>query len=72
MTKFFTPRVRRWIYSVCIAAVPVLVYFQLLPAEAAPTILPLILAVLNVPAQEVSVPVAQAIDTYEPDSEHGQ
>lgn len=44
----FTPTVRRYIYGVCIAAVPVLIYFQLLPAEAAPVILPLILAILNV------------------------
>lgn len=48
MSKFFTPTVRRWIYGVSIAAVPVLVYFKVLPAEAAPVILPLVLAVLNV------------------------
>jgi hypothetical protein len=34
--------------GVCIAAVPVLIYFGLLPAEAAPVLLPLVLAILNV------------------------
>lgn len=48
MSKYFTPKVRRWIYGVCIALVPVLVYFQLLPADASPVILPLILAILNI------------------------
>lgn len=48
MKKILTPTVRRYIYGVCIATVPVLVYFNLLPPEAAPVILPLVLAVLNV------------------------
>jgi hypothetical protein len=48
MNKLFTPAVRRYIYGVCIAAVPVLVYFDLLPPEAAPVLLPLVLALLNV------------------------
>lgn len=48
MKNPFTPKVRRWIYGVCIAAVPVLVYARVIPPEAAPVILPLILAVLNV------------------------
>lgn len=48
MDKLTTPRVRGYIYGVCIAAVPVLIYFRLLPAEAAPVILPLVLAILNV------------------------
>ncbi len=48
MSKILSPAVRRYIYGVCIAAVPVLIYFQLLPAEAAPVILPLVLAILNV------------------------
>lgn len=52
MNKLFSPRGRRYIYGVCIAAVPVLVYFDLLPAEAAPVILPLVLAVLNVNDEE--------------------
>lgn len=69
---FLSPAVRRWVYGVCIAAVPVAVYFGWLPAEASPVILPLILAVLNVPAEEVRVPVAQSIDTYAEDPEHGQ
>lgn len=39
------PTVRRYIYGV---AVPVLIYFELPPAEAAPVILSLVLAILNV------------------------
>lgn len=46
--SIFTPTVRRYLYGICIAAVPVLVYFELLPPEAAPIILPLVLAILNV------------------------
>lgn len=57
MNKVFSPAGRRWIYGVCIAAVPVLVYFDLLPPDAAPVILPLVLALLNVndpaPVQDV-------------------
>lgn len=41
-------KTRKYIYGVCIAAVPVLIYFKLLPAEAAPVILPLVMAILNV------------------------
>ncbi|MFS6529699.1 hypothetical protein V8Z69_07475 [Microbacterium aurugineum] len=48
MNKVFNSKVRKWLYGVCIAAVPVLVYFKLLPPEASPIILPLVLAVLNV------------------------
>ncbi|GMM94764.1 hypothetical protein [Microbacterium sp. MTN4-26] len=48
MKKFLTPAIRRYVYGVCIAAVPVLIYFDLLPADAAPVILPLVLAILNV------------------------
>jgi hypothetical protein len=48
MKKLLTPTVRKYIYAVCIAALPVLVYLQLLPLEALPVILPLILAILNV------------------------
>lgn len=48
VSDVLSPKVRRWLYGVCIAAVPVLVYFKLLPPEAAPVILPLVLAVLNV------------------------
>jgi len=48
MKKLFSPRGRRYIYGVCIAAVPVLVYAKVLPPESAPIILPLVLAVLNV------------------------
>lgn len=48
MQKILSANVRRYVYGICIAAVPVLVYFDLLPPEAAPVILPLVLAILNV------------------------
>lgn len=48
MNKVFNRKTRKWMYGVCIAAVPVLVYFKLLPPEASPVILPLVLAILNV------------------------
>lgn len=54
MNKILSPATRRWVYGVCIAAVPVLVYFKLLPPEAAPVILPLVLAVLNVTDTETN------------------
>ena len=48
MKKLLSPTVRKYIYGVCIAALPVAVYLQLLPLEALPVILPFILAILNV------------------------
>lgn len=48
MSKLFSPKGRRYIYGVCIAAVPVLVYFKVIPPESTPVILPLILALLHV------------------------
>lgn len=47
MSRILNRTVRGYIYAVCIAAVPVLVYFDLIPAEAAPVVLPLVLALLN-------------------------
>jgi hypothetical protein len=48
MTKLFSPTGRKYIYAILIAAVPVLIYTGLIPAEAAPIILPLVLAIMNV------------------------
>lgn len=67
MSKFLTPKVRKYIYGVCIAAVPVLIYFKLLPAEAAPVLLPLVLAVLNVQEDPTAT-----VTVYAPDAGHGQ
>lgn len=64
MNKVFNPAARRWIYGVCIAAVPVLVYFKLLPPEAAPVLLPLVLAVLNV-SDPGEVAVLESFDSDE-------
>lgn len=56
MNKVLSPAARRWLYGVCIAAVPVLVYFKLLPPEASPVILPLVLAILNVNESDADSP----------------
>lgn len=58
MRKLLSSKGRKYIYGVCIAAVPALVYFGLLPNEAAPIILPLILALLNISEDEVAAPDA--------------
>lgn len=52
MRNIFTRSVRKWIYAVAAAAVPVLVYFGLLDIEASPIILPFILALLNLTPEE--------------------
>lgn len=48
MNKYLTPTVRRWIYGLAIAALPLLVYFGLVEPEAAPLWLAFVLALLNV------------------------
>jgi hypothetical protein len=61
MNKIFTRTVRKYIYGVCIAAVPVLIYVGWLPAEAAPIILPLVLALLNLSPEEALTPEDQPL-----------
>lgn len=51
-TKFLTPKIRRWIYGMAVAAAAVLTFYGVLPVEAAPLWLALVLAILNVPADE--------------------
>lgn len=46
--KHLTPAVRRWIYRVALAALPVLIYFGLVELEAAPLWLAFVVALLNV------------------------
>lgn len=48
MKTLTSSKFRKWLYGVCIAAVPVAVYAGWLPPEASPIILPLVLAILNV------------------------
>lgn len=48
MSKFVTPAVRRWLYGIAIAFVPLAVYLGWLEPEASPIVIPLILAILNV------------------------
>ena len=47
MKQIFTRPVRKWIYGIAIAAVPVLVYLRAMEPAAAALVLPLILAILN-------------------------
>lgn len=48
MNRFLTPAVRRWIYGLAIAALPLLIYFGLVEPEAAPLWLAFVVALLNV------------------------
>lgn len=43
-----SPNVRKWIYGIAIAFVPLAAYLGWIEPEAIPLVLPLILAVLNV------------------------
>lgn len=53
--KLFKKSVRRYIYLVFVALIPVAVYFGVIPPEASVVILPLILALLNLtPDEEVT------------------
>ena len=56
MKKLLTKNVRKGIYLVCAAALPILVYYGVLDPEALPLILPLILALLNLSPDEVEAP----------------
>jgi len=46
--KYLTPVVRKWLYSLCLAALPLLIYFGLVELEAAPLWLAFVVALLNV------------------------
>lgn len=48
MTRILTPAIRRWLYGIAIAFVPLAVYLGWLEPEASPLVLPLVLAILNV------------------------
>ena len=52
MSKYLTPTIRRWIYSLALAALPVLIFYGLVAPEAAPLWLAFVLALVNVPADE--------------------
>jgi len=43
-----TPTVRRWLYGLAIAALPLLIYFGLVEPEASPLWLAFVVALLNV------------------------
>ena len=51
MNRYLTPVVRRWVYGLALAALPVLVYYGLVAVEAAPLWLAFVLALLNVPTE---------------------
>lgn len=48
MKKYLTPTVRRWVYGIGLAALPVLVFYKLVDPAASPLWLALLLALLNV------------------------
>ncbi|MCR1785290.1 hypothetical protein KVF89_22310 [Nocardioides carbamazepini] len=51
-TKILTPTVRRWIYGIAVAAAAVLTFYGVIPIEAAPLWLALVMALLNVPSDD--------------------
>lgn len=48
MSKYLSPVVRRRIYGVCIASLPLLIHFDIVEPEAAPLWLAFVIAILNV------------------------
>lgn len=48
MNTYLTPAVRRYIYGLALAALPVLIYFGMVELEAAPLWLAFVVALLNV------------------------
>lgn len=53
--SWLTPKVRAYLYSVSIAALPVLIYFGVLDPEAAALVVPLVVALLNVPRKGIDL-----------------
>lgn len=53
MSKVLTREVRKYIYAVAIAFVPLAIYLGWIEPEAAAIVLPLILAVLNLTPKDV-------------------
>lgn len=50
--KLLTPTTRRYLYGVAIAFVPLAVWLGWLAPEASPIVVPLIVAIFNVPKDE--------------------
>lgn len=48
MNALLTPALRRWLYGIAIAFVPLAAWLGWISPEAVPLVLPLIIAVLNV------------------------
>lgn len=48
MTKYLTPRVRKWLYAICLAALPLLIAYGLVDAKVAPLWAAFVVALLNV------------------------
>lgn len=61
MKNILTPAVRRWLYGIAIAFVPVAIFLGWLKPEAAPIVLPLIMAIFNVQGDPTGT-----VATYEP------
>lgn len=54
MRKFFPRAVRAWIYSVAVAAVPVVVALDWADPQVLALVLPLVLALLNLSPEDVA------------------
>ena len=48
MNTILTPAVRKWLYGLCLAALPLLIYAGLVAPEASPLWLAFVVALLNV------------------------
>ena len=74
MNKYLTPTRRRWLYGVCIAALPVLIYFGLVEPEAAPLWLAFVVAILNVqpdqPDYSGKILGKAVVSTFQPNKEN--
>lgn len=46
--KYLTPAVRRWLYALCLAALPLLIAYGLIDAKVAPLWGAFVIALLNV------------------------
>ena len=64
LSKILTPTVRRYLYGVAIAFVPLAVFLGWLKPEAAPLVVPLIVAIFNVQDDP-----SGTVTTYEPGAE---
>lgn len=53
MNRVLNRTVRKWVYGVAVASVPVLVHYGVMDVEASALLLPLVLALLNLTPADV-------------------